>query len=129
MSNVELVRAIYDAFNRRDWDAAFRDQSPDGELILPSGPNSNRYQGRDAIQGYWEEMLSAFDALLAEPEQLLEAGDQVVAIVRTRAQPKGTSAEIETRNGHLWTVRDGKGVCMQLFPAPEDALEAAGVLG
>ena len=122
-----MVRAIYDAFNRRDWDAAFRDQSPDAELILPPGPNSSRYRGREDSQGYWEEMLTAFDAATAEPEQLLEAGDQVAAVVKTRARPKGTTAEIEIRNGHLWTVRDGKVVSMELFAAPEDALEAAGL--
>jgi hypothetical protein len=28
--NVEIVRAAYDAFNRRDWDGLFRDAHPDG---------------------------------------------------------------------------------------------------
>jgi hypothetical protein len=33
--NVEIVRSIYEAFNRRDWDTAFRDQRPDVELTTP----------------------------------------------------------------------------------------------
>jgi hypothetical protein len=27
--NVEIVRPIYEAFNRRDWDALFRDADPE----------------------------------------------------------------------------------------------------
>jgi ketosteroid isomerase-like protein len=32
--NVEIVRSIYEATNRRDWDVVFRDQHPDTEQIL-----------------------------------------------------------------------------------------------
>jgi hypothetical protein len=32
-------------------------------------------------------------------------------------------AEIERRNGNLWTIRDG----MRVFAKPEEALEAAGL--
>jgi hypothetical protein len=38
-------------------------------------------------------------------------------------QPKGSSAEIEFRNGNLWTLGDGKVASMQIFPKPEHALE------
>ena len=47
--NVEIVRSIYEAFNRRDWDAAFRDQHPAGELLLP-GPNEHIHRGSEEIQ-------------------------------------------------------------------------------
>jgi ketosteroid isomerase-like protein len=125
--HVETIRSIYEAVNRRDWDAAFRDQQPDVELILPPGPHAGPFRGRDEIQEYWEGFMAAFDAATAEPEKVLESGDQVVVLVRTRARPKGSSAEVEVRNGHLWTIRDGKIASMRLFPEPEKALEAAGL--
>ena len=125
--NVEIVRSIYEAFNRRDWDAVFRDFHSESELILPPGLNRSIHRSREEIQAYWEEMLSPFEAATAEPEELLESGNRVVAVVRTRARPKGTSSDIEIRNGHLWTLRDGKTVSMRLFPEPEKALEAAGL--
>ena len=125
--NVEIVRSIYEAANRRDWDAVFRDQHPDTEQILPSpyGP----YRGREEIQGYWEDLSAAFDAGITEPEQVFESGDQVVVVIKSRARPKGSSAELEIRNGHLWTFRDGKVASMRVFPEPEKALEAAGLSG
>jgi ketosteroid isomerase-like protein len=122
---VKIVRSIYDAANRGDWDAAFRDQHPEPELVLP--PPAGTYRGREAIQGYWEDFLTAFDEAVAEPEKVVERGDQVVVVVKTRARPKGSSAEIEIRTGHLWTFRDGKYASMRLFPEPEKAFEAAGL--
>jgi ketosteroid isomerase-like protein len=123
--NVEVVRSIYGAVNRGDWVAAFRDQHPDAVTILP--PPYGTLRGREDIQGHWEDRLGAFDTSIAEPREVVESGDQVVAVVRLRARPKGSSAEIEIRVGHLWTFRDGKVASMQLFPQPEKALQAAGL--
>ncbi len=125
--NVEIVRSIYEASNRRDWDAAFRDQRPDVEMTISPGIRGGTYRGREQIQGFWEDLRSAFEAVSVEPERLVDSGDQVVAIVRSRLQPKGSSGEIELRNGYLWTFRDGKIASLRLFPKPEEALEAAGL--
>jgi ketosteroid isomerase-like protein len=126
--NVEIVRSIYEAFNRGDWDAAFRDQRPDVELTTPPrGPNAGTYRGREEIQGFWEDMLTALEAWSAHPEEFFERGDQIAVVVSGRMRPKGSSAEIENRNGHLWTIRDGSVVSVRLFAKPEEALEAAGL--
>ena len=125
--NVEIVRAVYEAVNRRDWDAAFRDQRPDVEMTIPPGLNAKTYRGPEEIQGFWEEVFTPFEAWTAEPEEFFEHGDQVAAVVKARARPKGSSAEIENRTGHLWTIRDGAVVSMRFFPQPEKALEAAGL--
>jgi ketosteroid isomerase-like protein len=125
--NVEIVPSAYEAANRRDWETAFRDQHPDVELILP--PPSGTYRGREQIQGYWEDLLAAFDGASTELEEIVESVDRVVVVVKTRARPKGSSAEIEVRNGHLWTIRDGNATSMPVFPEPEKALEAASMRG
>jgi uncharacterized protein len=126
--NVEIVRSIYEAFNRRDWDAAYRYQRPDVELTTPPrGPNAGTYRGREEVRGYWEELLTAFDAASAEPEEFFERGDQVAVVVKARMRPRGSSAEIELRNGNLWTIRDGIVVSVRMFAKPEEALEAIGL--
>ena len=125
---MEIVRQIYEAANRRDWDASFRDQSPDVELTTPPGINvPGTFRGREECQRFWQDLIAAFETATAEPEEIFESGEQVVALVTFRARPKGSSAEIEIRNGHLWTIRDGTVLSMRLFPKPEDALEAAGL--
>jgi ketosteroid isomerase-like protein len=125
--NVEIARSIYEAVNRRDWDSPYRDQSPDVELTTPPGINAGTYRRREECQGFFEEMLGAFEEWTVEPEKLLESGDQVVAIVSLRARPRGSSAAIENRTGQLWTIHDGKAQSMRMFPELEKALEAAGL--
>jgi ketosteroid isomerase-like protein len=126
--NVEIVRSIYEALNGGDWDAAFATSAPDVEMTVPSGgPNAGTYRGREDVQGFWEEVLTPFEAWTAEPEEFFKHRDQIAVVLRFRTRPKGTSAEIENRIGHLWTIRDGLVVSMRFFAKPEDALEAAGL--
>jgi ketosteroid isomerase-like protein len=125
--NVEIVRQVYDALNRNDWDAAFRDAHPDIEFIFKRGPLAGTHRGRETPQAVLSEFRAAFDGWTIEASEVLESGNQVVAIVKNRVRPKGTDAEIETRNGHLWTIRDGTIISLEGFPNADDALEAAGL--
>ncbi|HEX6158729.1 MAG TPA: nuclear transport factor 2 family protein [Thermoanaerobaculia bacterium] len=106
-ANVEIVRAIYEAAERRDWDRAFRDQHPDVELTAPPGIDAGTYRGRTEIQRFWEDWFTVCEERSsAHPEQFIE---------------------IENRNGHLWSIRNGEVVSMRMFPSPDEALEAAGL--
>jgi ketosteroid isomerase-like protein len=125
--NVEIVRRVYEALNRSDWDAAFRDAHPDFELTFRRGPLAGTHRGRETPETVISDMRAAFEVWIIEPSEFLIAGDQVVAIVKNRVRPKGTEAEIETRNGHLWTIRDGKILSLEGFPHADDAIDAAGL--
>src|SRR6266496_526651 len=118
--NVEIVRSIYEAFNRGDWEAAFRDTRPDVELTTPpGGPNSGTYRGREECEAYFRELLTPFEAWAVQPEEFFERGDQVAVVVKSRARPKGSSAEIEIRTGALWTIREDKATSLRFFSKPE----------
>jgi ketosteroid isomerase-like protein len=126
--NVEIVRSVYEAANRRDWDAMFRDMRPDFELTTPPrGPNSGTYRGREECQGFLEDLLTAFESASIQPEEFFERGDQVAVVTKRRMRPKGSGAELESRGGAVWTIRDGMVVSVRLFAKPEEALEAAGL--
>src|SRR4051812_24803168 len=125
--NVVIVRRVYDALNRIDWDAAFRDMNPDVEIVFQRATDAGTLQRRGGVQRFLEDYLAAFDSMVFEPEELLENGEQIVALVTRRARPKGSSGEMVVRNGHIWTIRDGKVLSMRSFPDPEKALEAVGL--
>jgi ketosteroid isomerase-like protein len=76
-----------------------------------------------------EDQLGAFEEAVAEPEEFFEHGDQVVVFLLVRSRPRGSSATIEIRVAHLWTMRDGQAIRCELFPVREEALEAAGISG
>ena len=89
--NVEIVRPIYDALKRRDWDIVFRDMHPDFEMTTQRGLDAGTHRRREAVQRLIEDAITAFDNLVFEPEEFLENGDQVVALVTIRARPKGAA--------------------------------------
>ncbi len=125
--NVEIVRRVYDALNRNDWDAAFRDAHPDIEITFQRGPLAGTNRGRETPEALLRDVRAAFEAWIIEPLEFLESGNQVVVIVKNRVQPKGSDAEFETRNGHLWTIHGGTILSLEGFPNADDAVEAAGL--
>jgi ketosteroid isomerase-like protein len=126
--NVEIVRRIYDAMNRNDWDAAFRDAHPDFEVTFKEGPRAGTHRGRETLQEVADDLRAGFESWVSEPLQLIESGDQIVAIVNNRLRPKGgTRGEFAYRNGTIFTIRNGTVLSMVGYPTPEEALEAAGL--
>jgi uncharacterized protein len=126
--NVETLRAAYDAFNRGDWDSAARFGHPDFELrTADRAMNPGTYRGPDAARRFFEDLFEPFDEIVIDPEEFFEHGDQVAVFLRVRLRPTKSSAFVENRIGHLWTMRDGKVTRLAIFPRREDALEAAGL--
>jgi ketosteroid isomerase-like protein len=97
--------------------------SETGGSIRPSIPGPEGF-----VQG-WGEWLEAWDSYEIETEELLDAGDQVVALVRVRATTKRDAVVVEHRPAALWSVRDGKVVRVRFFLERDRALDAAGLRG
>jgi ketosteroid isomerase-like protein len=62
-----------------------------------------------------------------EVEELIDAGDQVVALVRGIGRMKDSDAEIDLRFAIVFTIRDGKIATGREYFTREEALEAAGL--
>jgi ketosteroid isomerase-like protein len=127
--NVEIVRPIYDAFNRRDWNALFRDTDPEFAFTYHNvGSSSRTRRGREAVVAFSEEYGGVFESLIWEPEEFFDREDRVVVRVSVRSRPRGGDVDLVVRNGHLWTIRGGVVLSMESFPTPAGALdEAAGL--
>jgi len=128
--NVEIVRRIFDTIDQSGWDAAFAsgDIDQDCEVTFKSGPQSGTHKGLEQVQAVIGDVQGGFETWLVEPLELIESGDQVVAIVNNRLRPKGgTTGEFEYRNGSIWTIREGMIFSMVGYPTPEEALKAAGL--
>jgi ketosteroid isomerase-like protein len=128
--NVEVVRRVYDTADKKGWDAAIA--SPvihdDAELTFKAGPQAGTHKGREQVRAVFNDLLGGFETWVVEPLELIESGDQVVAIINNRFRPRGgTSGEFEYRNGSVWTIRDGTVRSVVGYPTPEAALEAAGL--
>jgi uncharacterized protein len=125
-SPVATVRALYEAINERDYEAGFSLLAEDFEWLEPThGLLGGPHRGVEAVRRAIEMQLEVFDEFAIEADEFHEHGDHVAVPVRQRARGGVSGVEVEIRIGHLWTVRDGKAVRLQVFPAREDARRAA----
>jgi ketosteroid isomerase-like protein len=126
--NVEVVRELYDALNRRDWEAALPLVSAEVEWEPDARhPKAGVHRGRAAYRGFLEDIERPFETTVIESEEFFVRDDQVVAFIKIRRRPTGSSAEVAIQIGELGTLRDGKIVRGQGFGEREKALEAVGL--
>ena len=122
----EQVRALYKAMAERDYHAAFALLSEDFEWLEPDQSLiGGHHQGFAEVLQAIEAQLDVFDQFEIEPEAFFERGEHVAVSVRQRARGEASGVEVEVRIGHLWTVRDGKIVRLEVFAARDDARKAA----
>ena len=89
------------------------------------------YRGHDGVRTYWQRWLSAWTDLDFEVEDVLDGGDEVVALIRNQRQwgrQSGIATEIPPY-GIVFTIRSGKVVRWRTYPDHASALEAAGLQG
>ena len=118
MSAVDIVRRSYDAFARDDIDGVLADMHPDIEWYQAQGlPHGGYYRGVGEVRRNIFDPLDEewWDEFAADPEEFLDARDQVVVLGRYRGVAKGTGKRLDVPFVHVWTVRDGRAVRFRQF--------------
>jgi ketosteroid isomerase-like protein len=126
--NVEVVRRAIEAFNRRDLVAATRGNVPDIEVdwSRSSGVEAGIYRGRAAVSRFWNTFFEVFDRVVVTPEELIDHDDDVMVVDRTRMWGRD-GIEVEARNAHVVTLRDGRVVRWVMYRSRQEALKAVGL--
>ena len=127
--NVDIVRAMLDAFNRGDVRGFLDMCDPDIEWDLSQRLiDPGTYHGRTGIEEFFEQQLEAWeDAPTMEVEDLIDAGDQVVAFVRVHGRGKASGATVDARIAQVWTISDGKATRLEYHGDRREALKVAGL--
>ncbi|MFL5865517.1 MAG: nuclear transport factor 2 family protein [Thermoleophilaceae bacterium] len=128
--NVELVRRAYEAWNAGNFDAASELLSPEMEWQMPPNlPESDTWRSKAEVQRGLEDFMESWKELRAEVQDLIDAGDRVVALVRFRGRSAVTELELQgvSVDAAVWTVRDGKLAKVEMYGGTEAALEAVGL--
>jgi ketosteroid isomerase-like protein len=108
--NLELVRSIYAAWERRDyvWTAW---AAPDLEFDVIGGPAPGHWTGLSGMWEGWREILSAWDDWRSEAIEYRELDDErVLALIRFGGRGKTSGLEVALIGGegaNVLHVRDG----------------------
>lgn len=121
-----LVERLYDAFNRRDFDAivAICDQGMEFFPIATAEAvgRVDPYVGPDGLRDYLADAARIWEEVLITPSQVEQRGDRL--LVRGRVYAR--SRELGIRDiplAWIWEVRDGQFVRGEVFPDLENAFE------
>jgi ketosteroid isomerase-like protein len=109
MDNRELVRSLYDSFQRGDVESILNNLTDDFIYDVPGpAPFAGRREGRDGMRRFFEEMGRAVQYDQFDVNEILADGDKVIVLGQERATVRATGTRFETEFAHVYTVRDGK---------------------
>jgi len=125
-TNVEIFQRVIEAFNRDGAEGVLPYYTEDAEVYDPDLPPGT-YRGREAISRVIEMLMSGFEDVEIRDFRLLPAGDRVVALLHTRSRGERDEIEVETRDAHLITFRDGQITYWRIYLNQVEALQDAGL--
>ena len=124
--DAERLRAAYQAFNEGGVEAFLERLAPEVQLRdRESSPDraETRY-GKEGIMQLFDSYMEAFDALSLEPQEFIDAGDQIVVALHQRVRGKGSGVEVVGNIAHVWTMRGETPFRLMIFGDKESALRA-----
>jgi ketosteroid isomerase-like protein len=137
--NVDLIRGLIPP-PETDLAALFRDDElfeqtagaleafidPEVEA-LANWMGGTRYIGVEGFRRLWLDWLEPWTSYYTQVEELIDAGDRVLALIRDHGERADTDAEIELTASSVWEVREGRIVRVAFYTDRSDAYEAAGL--
>jgi ketosteroid isomerase-like protein len=73
--------------------------------------------------------LASWDYWYCQAEEYVAHGDTTVVLTRYRGRGTGSGVEVDVEGAHVWKLRDGKAVRLEVFADRERALCEAGLPG
>jgi ketosteroid isomerase-like protein len=122
--NVELVRRLWEAFERGGIDAVLDIVDPDVEWE-PYAGGGVVYRGVEGLRAYMESRAEHGEEVEAQLYSAFAKGDSVVA--RGEVRIRGPEGLVTMQPGWLYEFQQGKLVRFRGFPTQDAALRAAGM--
>ncbi len=116
--NFWVGKEVFDPGIEWQWNSAFGGLTGD-----------RTYRGFHEVEAATKEWLSSWEWYRIELEELVDAGDKVVALVRGLGRARGATLDVVAPGAQIWTMRDGKAIAFRDYTDREEALQAAGVEG
>ena len=124
-SNIEIVRAAFDAFARGDL-AAVLDVCDPGIVVRDPERTGATFEGTDGLRRFWEEWLENWQGYRVEPIEFEQQGDEVLVHAEQIGRGKLSGVEIRQDLFNVLRLRDGKVVEYRLYAGRDAAIASLG---
>ena len=113
--NVEIVRGLYDAISRGDTRIVLDTYDPEVTWDFTHSPfasvsKQTIYHGHDGLRAFMKERLEeAWDEIADELEELIDAEEQVISVVRSEGRGRTSGVKVSTCRGFKSLLRHSSG--------------------
>ena len=130
--NVETIRRVWEAAERRDEQSVFALYDPSivwesgsiGPLELGGGP----YHGHAGVRQFFRDWLESFGSYAAHATTFIDAGDdQVLVGYLVSGRGRGSGVEVEMSRWNVYRLTNGLVTHVEIFDSKAEALEAVGL--
>jgi ketosteroid isomerase-like protein len=125
-TNVDRYEQALEAFRQRGYEGLIPFFDEEIEVYDPDLPNGGSYHGQSGARRILAQLLDGFEQVEVKEFELHPVGDRVVGLIHTYMRGR-RGMEIEIRDAHTWTFRDGKVVYWRLYLDQAEALADAGL--
>ena len=112
MSNLELAKNLYDAFDRGDIPTVLALLDRDVEWVGAAGsPYAGTYRGPQAVlDGVFRRIGAEWAGFAVEAEEFIGTGDAIAVVLTYRGTYRATGRSMQARAVHVWHFRAGKAI-------------------
>ena len=130
--NVEIIRSLYAKMERGE----FPDREPELRDFFVSDvewhtrddlPDAGIRRGYEGLARLRAEWTDAFDDFHYALDELIDAGDHVVAVARLCGCLRGSGHPVEVEETQVWKMREGRATEVRAYLTRTDALKAVGL--
>jgi ketosteroid isomerase-like protein len=122
--NVEIVRRMLEAWGAGDAEESLSHYDPEVVWDNRIRPEATITHGIDEMLAALRTWVGTFSSYSLSYEELIDAGDDVVAVAVQRGTGKASGVEVEETFAMVYTLRSGKIVLQTSYKTRQEALRA-----
>jgi ketosteroid isomerase-like protein len=122
--NVVLVRRLLECFIAGEvlWDALDEAVEIHDHDILDAG----EYRGHAGVMRWVEDWGAGLPVVSFDLQELIDAGDVVVAVILLKARGRDSSVDVERQDAIVYQLRNGRVTRFDYYNSRQQALDAVG---
>ena len=124
--NVDIVRRLYEGWLRGD--PGLDKLDPEISMVESATlPGAVSAYGLEAVERYLRSFAKHWEQIGFEPQEYIDAGEQVVVVARLVGRGKKSGVEVTRTWAYVWTLRGRKALSMVGYADRAEALTAVGM--